>query len=91
MLRNQDVIRAFAAGQSARAGNLFTDGRTLYSYNMQIAHRTSEGVVVGDYTAGGGGYVAQTTSCHVGLARSVADTVMLPELYTELIGRPLPF
>ena len=92
MTRNDSVIAAFARGQSARAGNLSTDGQSLWSYNMRIAHRTADGdIAVGDYTAGAHGFVSQTTSCHVGLARRVADTIMLPEVYTRLVGPELPF
>ena len=80
MARNSDVVRAFACGQPARAGNLWTDGRSLYSYKMKIAGLA--GVVVGDFTSLGGGYISMTTSCHVNLAKRVADTVMLPEIFT---------
>lgn len=82
MIPNSDVVRAFACGQPARASNLWTDGRSLYSYKMKIAGRTLAGVVVGDFTSPGGGYISMTTSCHVNLAKSVADTVMLPEIFT---------
>ena len=84
MMRNDAVVRAFSRGESASAGNLWTDGRFLYSYKLKIAERRAGLVVVGDYTSGGGGYHSQTTSCHVGLARRVADTVMLPELFAGL-------
>ena len=36
-MRNQDVIRSFAWGKRAAAGNLQTDGRSLWSYNLKIA------------------------------------------------------
>ena len=53
-MRNQDVIRSFAWGKRAATGNLHTDGRSLWSYDLKIAQRTPEGVVVGDFTAPGG-------------------------------------
>ena len=84
MMRNDAVVRAFSRGESVSAGNLWTDGRYLYSYRLKIAELRAGLVVVGDYTSGGGGYHSQTTSCHVGLARRVADTIMLPELFAGL-------
>ena len=68
-MRNKDVIRSFAWGKRAAAGNLQTDGRSLWSYNLKIAQRTPEGVVVGDFTAPGGGFHSMTTSKHVGMDR----------------------
>ena len=92
MSRNDAVIEAFANGRALRAGNLSTDGQTLWSYNLQIAHRTEDGhIALGDYTRTGGQFVSATTSRHVGLARFVADTIMLPEVYDGLVGARLPF
>jgi len=84
MMRNDAVVRAFSRGEHASAGNLWTDGRFLYSYKLKIAELRAGLVVVGDYTSGGGGYHSQTTSRHVGLAGRVADTIMLPELFAGL-------
>ena len=89
-MRNQDVIRSFAWGKRAAAGNLQTDGRSLWSYNLKIAQRTPEGVVVGDFTAPGGGFYSMTTSKHVGMAKREAHTIMLPELFTDLYS-DMPF
>jgi hypothetical protein len=83
-MRNQDVIRSFAWGKRAATPNLQTDGRSLWSYNLKIAQRTPEGVVVGDFTSPGGGFHSMTTSKHVGMAKREAHTIMLPELFTEL-------
>jgi len=82
MIPNANVVHAFACGQPAHAGNLWTDGRSLYSYKMKIAGRTLAGVVVGDFTSTGGGFISMTTSRHVNIAKRVADTVMLPETFT---------
>lgn len=90
MTRNDSVVSAFASGRPARAGALRTDGRSLYSYDLKIAEKTLGGVVVSDYTSGGGLFVSQTTSRHVGLARRVADTVMLPEQFKALFVK-MPF
>ena len=89
-MRNEDVIRSFAWGNRAAAGNLHTDGRSLWSYNLKIAQRTSEGVVVGDFTSPGGGFYSVTTSKHVGMAKREAHTIMLPELFIELFT-DMPF
>jgi len=89
-MKNQDVVRSFAWGKRAAAANLQTDGRSLWSYNLKIAQRTPEGIVVGDFTAGGGDFHSMTTSKHVGMAKREAHTIMLPELFTELFT-DMPF
>ena len=89
-MRNKDVIRSFAWGKRAAAGNLQTDGLSLWSYDLKIAQRTPEGVVVGDFTAPGGGFYSVTTSKHVGMAKHEAHTIMLPELFTDLYS-DMPF
>ena len=90
MMRNDAVVHAFSRGQRARAGALRTDGRSLWSYDLKIAEKTLGGVIVADYTAGGGRFVSQTTSKHVGLAKRVADTVMLPETFIATFCK-MPF
>jgi len=88
-MRNSQVVLRFAAGRRAAAGNLHTDGRSLWSYELKIAQRTPQGIVVGDFTAPGGDFYSVTTSKHVGMAKREAHTVMLPELFTELFsGEP---
>lgn len=89
-MKNQDVIRSFALGERGAAANLQTDGCSLWSYNLKIAQRTPEGVVVGDFTATGGDFRSMTTSKHVGMAKREAHTIMLPELFTELFA-DMPF
>ena len=89
-MRNQDVVRSFAWGKRAAATNLQTDGRSLWSYNLKIAQRTPEGIVVGDFTAPGGAFHSMTTSKHVSMAKREAHTIMLPELFTELFT-DMPF
>lgn len=89
-MRNKDVISAFVWGKRAAAENLHTDGRSLWSYNLKIAQRTAEGIVVGDFTAPGGDFYSMTTSKHVGMAKREAHTIMLPELFTELFT-DMPF
>ena len=89
-MRNKDVIRSFAWGKRAATPNLQTDGRSLWSYDLKIAQRTPEGVVVGDFTAPGGQFHSMTTSKHVGMAKREAHTIMLPELFTDLYS-DMPF
>ena len=76
MKTNKEVIRAFAWGKRAAAGNLYTDGRSLWSYDLKIAQRTSPG----------GQFHSMTTSKHVGMAKREAHTVMLPELFNDLFS-----
>ena len=73
-MRNAQVAQAWAAGKAARTANLSTDGVSLYSYGLQIGDTMLSGKkVVYDYTSGGShGWISQTTSCHVGLAKRFA-------------------
>ena len=85
-MRNNQVIQAFRRGDKARSWteNLRTDGTTLWSYNLKIAPRTSGGVVVvGDYTAPGGGFESVTTSGHVNRAKGVAHHVFHPRIFNQ--------
>ena len=85
-MRNNQVIQAFRRGDKARSWteNLRTDGTTLWSYNLKIAHRTSGGVVVvGDFTAPGGGFESVTTSGHVNRAKGVAHHVFHPIIFND--------
>jgi hypothetical protein len=87
-MKNSQVVKAFAAGRPAAGGNLRTDGKNLWSYQLKIAALTPKGkVVVGDFTAPGGDFHSVTTSRHVSLTKTVADLVMLPELFSELFSR----
>ena len=65
MESNSDVINAWYAGHKAEARNLSTDGVDLYSYALLIA----KGSQVLDYTKTGLGFISQTTSQHVGMAK----------------------
>jgi hypothetical protein len=54
----------------------------LYSYHKKIGHRTASGVcVVADLTAPAGQFHSMTTSCHVNLAKRVANLVMHPRVW----------
>lgn len=78
---NSEVINSFLYGRSAHAGNLTTNGNSLYSYNLKIAEWTTSGLVVYDFTATGNAFQSMTTSQHVGLIKRMAypDNIMLVE------------
>jgi len=78
---NEQVINSFIYGRSAHAGNLTTNGSSLYSYNLKIAEWTTAGVVVYDFTSTGGDFRSMTTSQHVGLIKRQvkSSSIMLPE------------
>ena len=77
-VRNHVVVSSWKADKPAvnHKGTLHTDGKRLWSYELQIGD-TIDGVkVLRDHTARGRwDYHSQTTSCHVGEARKVADLV----------------
>lgn len=66
-----------------------TDGQDLFSYSLKIGYTDPEKAAnktVIDYT--GKNMWSVTTSCHVGLAKRVADQVVQPsELKAELGGQ----
>ena len=76
-MRNEQVVMAWRAGRAASSstGNLSTDGKNLYSYNLVIGY-TQPFELDGDKVAilyRGKDNVSQTTACHVGLACRYAD------------------
>ena len=72
---NDEVAVAWARGEAAvsHTGNLYTDGKKIYSYELQIGDTAEDGKkFVRDYTAKGSyGFRSQTTSCHVGLLKFI--------------------
>jgi hypothetical protein len=70
--KNCEVIKAWSDGAEARnhRRTLTTDGKELYSYEVQIGDTTQSGMkVLKVYQAHGRfGFRSQTTSCHVGIA-----------------------
>ena len=74
-IANSLVAEAWALGKAAKnhKGTFQTDGKRIYSYELQIGD-TSEDVkkIVKDYTARGSyGFRSMTTSQHVGLLRYI--------------------
>lgn len=85
-MNNRQVLNAFYAGRagSSKNGAFSTDGNTLYSYGLRIATHMGAEIAVGDYTASGS-YYSQTTSKHVGYARSLPGAVVFaPEIFVKL-------
>ena len=74
-VHNSLVAEAWALGKEAKnhRGSFWTDGKKIYSYELQIGDTSPTGKkIVRDYTANGSyGFQSQTTSCHVGLLRYI--------------------
>tara|TARA_B100000927_G_C16377873_1_gene434208 strand:- start:268 stop:531 length:264 start_codon:yes stop_codon:yes gene_type:complete len=72
---NCDVALAWAQGEAAvsHTGNLSTDGKAIFSYELQIGDTAENGKkFVRDYTARGSyGFQSMTTSQHVGMLRYI--------------------
>ena len=81
MKRNDQVIKAWNNGQTAKSGSMKTDGRHLFSYRLCIGKTDCDGnKVLFDWTATGGSYVSQTTSTHVNKAKQLSNAaVMRPD------------
>ena len=85
-MNNSQVLKAFFNGRagSSKNGAFSTDGNSLYSYRLRIATHMGAEIAVGDYTASGS-YYSQTTSKHVGYARSLPSAVVFaPEIFVKL-------
>ncbi len=73
-MKNQDVVRAWRAGRSAASKNLSTDGKSLFSYRLEIGRTEEKGwKVVLNYRSPN--FVSMTTSQHVSLASRYAQEV----------------
>lgn len=74
---NSEVCVAWALGKSARnhRGSFWTDGKRIYSYELQIGDTSETNKkIVRDYTAKGSyGFKTMTTSQHVGLLRYIPN------------------
>lgn len=73
------VPAAWARGKRLARGNLSTDGRELYSYNLRIGYTDSEGTKVAIKHTAPDHFVSMTTSKHVGGACQYADKVVSPD------------
>jgi len=82
-ITNLNVVQAWIDGRDARnhRGTLTsTDGR-LKSYDEVIGVNMGGTCIIREATARGGQYYSQTTSCHVGIARSKANIVWHPKVW----------
>ena len=78
------MIKAFTMEREAEAGNLYTDGKRIYSYGVTIGFNMAGRSFVIDYTSTGGHYISQTTSTHVnGIKREAGVKVISAEEYHE--------
>ena len=80
---NKHCVFAWVNGMSYKRGSnyrrqgLTTDGVDIYSYGLQIGRTGAfNKKILYDYTAKGLGWFSQTTSCHVGLVKPYADTIV---------------
>ena len=71
MPTNEQCCLAWVNEEPCKSNRMKTDGFNLYSYNLLIGETNARGKVLHDYTAGGLGYVSQTTSQHVNLAKKL--------------------
>ena len=73
---NHEVVNNWAQGYEGFTRSLRTDGRDLFSYNLRIGMTGPQNEkIVFNFTSGGGKFMSQTTSTHVGLAVEHADTI----------------
>jgi len=77
---NRMVPDFWSAGNAARnhTGCFWTDGKKLYSYELMIGDTCEDtgAKVLRDHTSPGKwAYHSQTTSKHVGIARTFADII----------------
>ena len=76
---NQNVIKMWTRGVEAKASNMRTNGKELFSYNLKIGYTDKRGnKIVLDYTTKSGNFKSKTTSNHVSSAKLVADIVENP-------------
>jgi hypothetical protein len=72
---NSLVAHAWALGKPAKnhKGTFHTDGKKIYSYELQLGDTSDDGKkIVKDYTARGSyGFRSMTTSQHVGYLRYI--------------------
>ena len=60
--------------------NYWTDGKSLYSYNLQIGYTCQDGKkILIEYNARANNFISATTSRHVNLAAFYADSSFSPQ------------
>jgi hypothetical protein len=67
-----------------------TDGHALYSYDLMIGTTNTRGEkVLYRYTREANNFISRTTSRHVSLATSYADSVLTPNIVNQIAIEPL--
>eukprot|EP01052_Picozoa_sp_SAG31_P071567 SAG31_NODE_30486_length_380_cov_1.135231_2_plen_68_part_00 len=56
--------------------SMWTDGKSIYSYDLEVGYTDDGEKICFDHTASGLGYSSHTTSCHVNMCKTVADTII---------------
>ena len=81
LVSNAEVAQAWAEGRPAQGSNMFTDGRSVYSYDLLIG-RTFDGStkVALDYSKEGRTAVCASTGRHVALLKAVAHRIAKPAM-----------
>jgi hypothetical protein len=76
---NRDIPIFWKNNISAESntGSYHTDGNTLYSYSKIIGVTYNHSKILFDYS--GKNSISNTTSTHVGYARTIADDIVPPE------------
>ena len=75
---NDSVIYQWLRGKPEKAYSMWTDGESIYSYQMEIGYTSfNDGrKILCNHTAKGIGFVSQTTSQHVNKVAFYADEVL---------------
>lgn len=78
-MTNKRVVENWRNGREGDAMNLHTDGKSLYSYALEIGFTDlkSGEKIVKNYMSGGK-FISMTTSHHVSIAKIFADKVVNP-------------
>jgi hypothetical protein len=80
-MRNEQIPKFWRNNAPAKssAGNYWTDGSILYSYQLIIGSTTPTGAkTLYDYTGASDHFISATTSRHVSLATFYADEKLTP-------------
>ena len=73
---NSKVIWSWMNDKPWYSLNMRTDGQSIYSYHLEIGKTEDGEKVCLNYTASGLGCYSHTTSCHVGMCKTVADKII---------------
>jgi hypothetical protein len=75
---NVAAVWCWLNNRPKQAHRMWTDGDTIYSYDLAIGHTRPDGYKIGTpYTARHGNYYSQTTSQHSNLVARFADDISI--------------